>query len=324
MKKTFSLFATLFYFFIFVFSFIVFYYLSLNWYFPYRILLIVIPIILIYLLIYFIQVIPIAKIDHFLQRKKILRILLFFIIIGLLFFILYFYHLPDYYFYVLLIISIFFWLTRYYILYGLTIILLVGIFSVYQIYYFEQELLLSYLESKQKENLQKEILEQLEIQKNQNKIYIKDKLQDSFFNIKLPEDFEEIQNENALEFPLIYIGKPKNQELPIFSLFLIKKNYPLYLLDLRIESLLTQLKRLERIESYKKFNNPYLESLLKRSTLNQFYQFYDRFYAANIQIGYYALSFNEYYIILWVREIQKPGFPHDPYILEIINSIERK
>lgn len=322
MKIKINLFATLFYSSIVIFSLMIFSLLTKNWYFPYNLLLVLLPLFLILLLTYLILKIPIFKLDSFLKRKKILKIFLmiFFTIILLL--IIYSYNLPNYYYIILLIFSIFFWFSRYYILYGIAILLLSTTFLIFQFFYIEQELLLNYLESKEISNMHKEILKELEIQKEKNQISILH--QKRGISFKIPENFEEI-NKTDFEFPLIYIGKPKSQELPIFSCFIIKNNFPLQLLDLRIKSIITQLKKSERIETHQTFKNPYLESHLKNSSIqNQFYLYYDRFYAATIQIGYYAVPFNNHFIVFWIRELQKPGFPHDSKILQILNSISIK
>ncbi len=302
----------------------IFYSLSKGWYFPYNILLTILPTLLVFLWIYFLVKIPLEKFIIYINNYKFIKLIFFIFLNLILFIIFYFYNFPEYYYIVFFVLSIIFLMSNYLILYGFSIVLFLGIFLIFQFFYLQNEFLLSYVEYQERIKIQKEILKELEISKSKEKITINNRNHNSIISFKIPNNFIEIQEEKEIDFPLIYIGKPENLELPIFSCFIVKKNYPMYLFELRIESFLTDLKKSERIDNYQKIKNPFLQSILKEKVLyNQFYSFYDKFYAANIHLGFYAVDFDPYLLIFLLREIPKTGFPHDPQILEIFNSINR-
>jgi len=323
MKIKINLLAIIFYIFIIIFSTGIFYSLSKGWYFPYNIILTILPTLFVFLWIYVLIKIPLEKLIIYINNHKFIKLIFFIFLNSILFIIFYFYNVPEYYYIVFFVLSIIFLMSNYLMLYGFSIVLFLGIFLIFQFFYLQNEFLLSYVEYIERIKIQKEILKELDISKTKEKITIKNRTNNSMISFKIPDNFTEIQ-EKVIDFPLIYIGKPEKLELPIFSCFIVKKNYPMYLFELRVESFLTDLKKLERIDNYQKIKNPFLQSILKEKVLyNQFYSFYDRFYAANIHLGFYAVDFDPYLLIFWVREIPKTGFPHDPQILEIFNSINR-
>ncbi len=315
--------ARIFYFILIFFTFSIFFFSSYNWNFSFRILLAIVPVLLIIFLVKLILKLSLENINNYINHNKITKILSLLLLLIFIFILLVFYQLPDYFYITLLILTLIFFLSAYYIIYFISILTIFGIFLIFQIFYFEQKIVLDYLEYQNNQKIRKEILEYIEHEVKNNKIIIKSKIVSNTILIKIPDNFQTINSlEQEFNFPLIYIGKPKDQELPIFSCFLIQNDYPFSLLDLRIQSFLIDLKKSSRIDDFRQTKNPFLSSILKDiEVYNQFYIFFDRFYAENIQIGYYAIPFDQFYIILWIRETQKKGFPHDKYILEILNSI---
>lgn len=305
------------------FTFLVFYFLSLNWDFTYRILFSIIPVLLFIFLVKSILKLPLENINSFINQNRLIKLITLIVTLLIIFIILLFYKLPDYFYIVLFVFTLIFFYSSYYVIYFISIITIFFTFLIFQFFYFEQKIALDLLEYQNYQNIKKQILEYLDYKIENNKVIITSKNDSSTILIKIPDNFEMLNsNEQVFNFPLIYMGKPKNQELPIFSCFIIKKNYPFTLLDLRIQSFLLDLKKISRIDDFNQLNNPFLSSLYKDIEIyNQFFVFFDRFYAENIQIGYYAIPFDQFYIILWIRETQKKGFPHDKYILEILNSL---
>lgn len=315
--------ARIFYFILIFFTFSIFFLLSSNWNFSFRIILALIPVLLVILIIKLILKISLEKIYYYLNQNKIIKLLSMLLSLFITYILLVFYQLPDYFYIILLLLTFIFFYSVYYVIYFISIITIFSIFLIFQIFYLEQKIVLDYLEYKNNQKIRNQILESIDYNINNNKIIIQSKNDSHKIIIQIPDNFEMVNSEKQeLNFPLIYIGKPKDQEIPIFSCFLIEKDYPFTLLDLRIQSFLMDLKKSSRIDDFNLIKNPFLSSILKdKEIYNQFYVFFDRFYAENIQVGYYAIPFDQFYIILWIRETQKKGFPHDKYILEILNSL---
>ncbi len=315
--------ARIIYFFLAFFTFFIFYSLSTAWSLIYRIFLTLIPVVLTLILIKLFFILPLENLNNYIIQHRIIKLLTLILALSLIFTILIFYQLPDYFFMILFILTFIFFYSSYYVIYFISVLTIFFIFLIFQIFYLEQRLALDYLEYQNRQTIKKQILESIDYKFNNNEITIKSKNELKQISIRIPNNFERIQtNQQELNFPLIYIGKPKDLELPIFSCFLIGKEYPFYLLDLRIQSILLDLKKNSRINDFSQIKNPFLSSIYKdKEIYNQFYVFFDRFYAENIQIGFYAIPFDQFYLILWIRETQKKGFPHDKYILEILNSL---
>ncbi len=322
-KKKINLIASIIYLISIFFSGIIFFILLNHWVFPYNFLQLILPVTMIFFGIYFVLKLPVQKINLFMNRSIIIRILFLFLLTSLIFIFFIINRFPLYHYWVFFIFSLLFSLSNYFSLYFVSIIFSFWIFFSFQVLYIQQEILLNWIEKKIYVQWLQEIHKDIEVYKKDGTISIKKN--NIMIQLSIPNNFKEISVEEEKNFPAIYIGKPDNKELPIFSCFIIDQQYPLFMLDLRIQTILMNLKKSERIENYESTKNLYLSTLYKELRIeNQFYQFFDKFYAANIQLGYYAIQLDDKYLILWIREIPKIGFPHDPEILEIFLLVKNR
>lgn len=321
--------AIFFYIIIFGISFFLFYQLSLSWNWSYRIIF-----------SFFISTILISGIIA-LFKLDLLRYLhsnsfffnIFLLLLNLmfLFIIFYTYRLPLYYYIFFLIITLLFSFSSYHSFYSISVYLIFWIFINFQIFSLVQEISLILIEKSL--SLENQIKKELEWKIQKDKEYwitIQKKLQEKENSkkiiIKLPLEIKFIEKEKVdFDLPLVFAIQPIEKEIPIISCFILPKSFSIDLLNLRIRSILEKLKSNHTIEEYQIEKIGFYESLLKKETpeiivQNQFYIYFDKFYADYIQTGFYAIQFENYFIIFWIREKKIQGFPHDLWVLDILKK----
>ncbi|MFN3604508.1 MAG: hypothetical protein ACK4UJ_07340 [Leptonema sp. (in: bacteria)] len=329
MKKKLNFNAIFFYLTIGSISFILFYLLSSVWTLVYRIFFsLTVTLFFILGMIVFNQI-NFFKFDQIFKKSNFLKILITLVNLLLLFLIFYLNQLPLEYFFFFLFLTILFFFTNYNIFYTLSIYLVFWIFVVFQMFYLLQELSLVVIEKTYKisHQIKKDIDWQIQ-KKEQYIVTIQKKSSNSkkiVFYLPLEIHFIEKQNLD-FDFPLVFsIKKSEEKELPILSCFIMPKSYNLVFLDLRFRSILEKFKSQYLIEDYKLEKIDFYGNLIQKENSNVevssiFYSYYDRFHANMIQNGFYAIHYEDFYIIFWIREKKALGFPHDLFILEILKK----
>lgn len=321
-----NFFAIFFYVIISIFSFVLFFNLSSAWNFFYRIIFSIISTLILFIGLSLIKKIGFDLYALYLKQQIFFRVFNAFITLALISIVLYTYELPLYYYIFFLIVTILFYFSKYDTLYSISIYLIFWIFLSFQVFSFIQEITLIWIEKKRsiKEQIQSEI--QWTIEKNDPYIVTiqKKNVETKKIIISLPKEVIFIEPED-FDFPFIFSVKLETKELPIFSSFIIPIDYSIELLDLRFRTILEKLKSNDSIEEYKKEKINFFNDIIKKENLNleivnNFYSYFDKFYAADIQNGFYALRYENYYIIFWIREKKVPGFPHDTFILDILKN----
>ncbi len=326
MKFKQNVFAIVFYTFISVFSFFLFFYLSLSWSFVYRMLFSIISTVFLVGGVFLIKKIRFSFYNQFLEKRIFFKLLNFTITLVFLYFILYSYRLPLYYYIFFLILTILFTFSKYSSLYFISIYLISWIFVSFQFFSVIQEVSLIWIEKKTSiwQQVQKEI--QWTIEKNDHYVITiqKRNIDSKKVIIILPKEIHFIEHKD-FDFPFVFSIKLESKELPMFSSFIIPIDYSLELLDLRFRAILEKLKTNDSIEEYQKEQINFFKDIMERKNpdieiIGNFYSYFDKFYADYIQNGFYALRYENYYIIFWIREKKNVGFPHDVWILDILKN----
>ncbi|MCS7204526.1 MAG: hypothetical protein NZ853_02395 [Leptospiraceae bacterium] len=320
MKINFKQKSNLFFLFVFLFSFGFYFYLSSHWNFSLSLLFSLLPSTIIMLLVWVFIHSPLEKIENFLQQRFLLKFFVLVLLILLLSLLPFFYETPLGLMISLMIFSLFFFFSSFFSVYFLSLLFFFALILVHQLFFLQQEIVLSKWEEfqikKQKENL----IKSLSIEKNPKELKISDEKYSLTFEI--PTQSKLLTSHNDFLFPIILGIQKEQSELPIIFVFPIEKNYPSFLFDLRIQSILSELKKQNRIDGYRSQQIPFLESLGYQDVKNQFFVFYDNFFADYVQFGYYLIPLNEIIIVVWIREITNRGFPHSLFVLDFLNKMK--
>lgn len=322
--------AIFFYIVIFSISFFLFYQLSLYWNWIYRIIFsFLITTILISGIIVLFKSNLLKSLYS--NRTFFLNIFIFLFNLIFLFIIFYIYKLPLYYYVFFFMITLLFAFTNYNSFYSISIYLIFWIFINFQLFALIQEITLILIEKST--SLENQIKQELEWQIQKDKEYlitiqkkVREKENSKKITIKLPLDVKFIEKEKIdFDFPIVFAIQPMEKEIPIISCFVLPQNFSIDLFHLRIRSILEKLKSNHTIEEYQIEKIDFYESLLKKEVpeilvQNQFYSYFDKFYADYIQTGFYAIQFEKYFIIFWIREKKIQGFPHDLWVLDILKK----
>lgn len=306
------------FFYAFFVSFLFFYAKATFFPFPYSLLLALLSSLFLSSLLIVLKKIPLENLENFFSGRwiwKIFSLIITFVIIHLFF--LYSNFSPELYFFVFFLLFLFFF-SAYYTVFLFALFIGGTVILGYRFYHFQERFLLSYLEKKYTEEMKASIENLLKFRKEKRKYYF----QDSHYHvmIEIPAAGEEGKEEDT-PFPVLGVIKKQNSELPVLLIFPVPGDYSLSLLELRLLSQLQQLKQNSRIDNYEEIHLPFLEKHLQMKVAQKIYRFYDRFYAATIQFGFYAIPLKNVFLVFLIKEHVTPGFPHSSFLLEILNSL---